>query len=56
MRLREEKFDTEVLIVGGGPDGPAGLSAALECHRRGIQTVVVEAQRPGQCMQGKSRC
>jgi flavin-dependent dehydrogenase len=44
MALREEKFDTEVLIVGGGP---AGLSAALACQRRGISAVVVEAQRPG---------
>ena len=36
---RIEEFDTDVLIIGGGP---AGLSAAIELGERGIETLIVD--------------
>jgi flavin-dependent dehydrogenase len=37
------RFDTDVLVIGGGP---AGLAAALAARQRGFRVMVADGQRP----------
>ncbi|HDO19190.1 MAG TPA: FAD-dependent oxidoreductase, partial [Thermoplasmatales archaeon] len=38
-KKRKESIDVDVLIIGGGP---AGLTAALECAKRGVNVLIVD--------------
>ena len=43
VTVREERHQTDVVVVGGGP---AGLAAAIAAWLQGLQVVVLEAAHP----------
>jgi len=43
MVIRNQQFDTEVFIVGGGP---AGLATAIAARSQGLDVMVVDCARP----------
>lgn len=43
MNMSKQKFDTDVLVVGGGP---AGLAAAIAARRQGFSVLVADSAKP----------
>ena len=43
VTVKEERHQTDVVVVGGGP---AGLAAAIAARLQGLQVVVLEAAHP----------
>ena len=52
MSLLEKNFDTDVLVVGGGP---AGLAVALAACRKGMRVRLVDAAHPPIDKPGRKR-